>query len=281
MTPFREVLSVLTFWRTHWQPLILGTFLLIGFLGVMFSLLTWGVLLLLQYRKHKTWWAARRNTEQFFRENITAPAIACALLMLLVGCIYWPYQIYAEEHKSESDLSAKNSALEGENRRLAAANRGLTIAVDRKAHYFDRNDALYSNTVYLIVAFKNFRDNTAVQGGNRCSIRISAPKETLDFATTIGELARYVSNCAPSGPDVPGYDPDRDREATSGMIPDEIIFHAVRGDGAADGLFNDLRRYLPVRRVYYGTEADIPRHNVWLQFGNKADWVIKEFRQFQ
>ena len=232
----------------------------------------------MEYREHRTWWAARRKAEQFFKENIVAPAIVYVMLLPIFGAVYWPYAIYAHEHKAAADAAGSNKGLTDENKKLKADNAALTASVYRKSHYFDRGDAVFSNTVYLVGAFKSFEERTRVPTGNDCYIRMTAPAETVDFAETIHQLWRNVVNCAGDGPFDPGYDPARDKETLDGMMPDKIVFHAVAGDGAADGLFNDLRKYLPLHRVFYGSEADIPHHKVWLQFGNRVDWVVKEFK---
>ncbi len=250
-----------------------------GALALLFSGLVWCVLCVMEYREHGQWWAARRKTQQYFKENVFVPGIVYVILLPIFGAVYWPYTIYSREHKAVADVAGSNKGLIDENKTLTAANQALTASVYRKAHYFDRSDALFSNTVYLIGAFKSFGERTRVPTGNDCSIRITAPEETADFAETIHQLWRNVVNCGGDGPFLTGVDPDRDKETLDGMIPDKIILHAVRGDGAADGLFNDLRRYLPLQRIFYGTEADIPHHKVWLQFGSKVDWVVKEFKQ--
>jgi hypothetical protein len=271
-------MPLFTFWRNNWQSLILGLVVFMGALALLFSGLVWSVLCAMEYRKHQTWWAARRNTQQYFRENILAPGLAYVMLIPIFGAVYWPYSIYANEHKKVERANADSKGFEDAYKDALRVNASINAEIRKKRENFDRKDPLFSNTVYFITAFKAFEERTRVPTGNDCNIRVTAPQETLEFVETLQLLWKGVVNCAGDGPFVPGYDPDRDKETRSGMIPDQIVFHAVAGDGAADGLFNDLRKYLPLHRVFYGTEADIPHHKVWLQFGSKVDRIIKDYK---
>lgn len=56
------------------------------------------------------------------------------------------------------------------------------------------------------------------------------------------------------------------------MVPALIVFHAARGDKAADQLFNDLGNYIRFKRSYEIRPGSSPKNHIWLQFGTKTKW---------
>jgi predicted negative regulator of RcsB-dependent stress response len=121
--PLSDVLPLLAFWRANWQSLILGLVLFMGALAVFFSGLVYLVLFTMEYRKHRTGWAARRNTQQFFRENVMAPSIAYLLLIPIFGAVYWPYAI---DSKNASAAKTLQTALKTTESERDAARRSVT-----------------------------------------------------------------------------------------------------------------------------------------------------------
>ena len=111
-----------------------------------------------------------------------------------------------------------------------------------------------------------------------CQIKITAPPENIQFAATVAQLAGLASRCATFGPFSFEMDPDIERDTMSGMIPDVIIFHAIRENKEATHLFINLGNYLNLKRSYEiatrsrGIPAGNPEHTIWLQFGSKSKW---------
>jgi hypothetical protein len=78
-------------------------------------------------------------------------------------------------------------------------------------------------------------------------------------------------------------DPDVEKRAEAGMVPDKIVFDAERWNQAAEQLFNGLSNLIQLKRSYDTPTAtershlcSIPNARredvIWLQFGTNVKW---------
>jgi hypothetical protein len=70
------------------------------------------------------------------------------------------------------------------------------------------------------------------------------------MASMVAQFSNSVSGCFTFGPMDANSDPDVEKRAEAGMVPDKIVFHADRGDAAADQLFTALGNLIQLKRSY-------------------------------
>ena len=114
-------------------------------------------------------------------------------------------------------------------------------------------------------------------------IMITAPSDSNLMPSMVGQFSNSVSDCTTFGPMNSSVDPDVERRARDGMIPDKVVFHAARGNQAADRLFNALDGLLQLKHNYdlpsaaerthlYGIPTPGQEDLIWLQFGSSVKW---------
>jgi hypothetical protein len=89
----------------------------------------------------------------------------------------------------------------------------------------------------MLQAFRGFRNAI---GKESYVVSVTALTESAPLASTIAQLSIQASNCPTFGPFPSDMDPDQKTLASSGMVPDAIVFHAPRDDKAA--LFRGTRK---------------------------------------
>jgi hypothetical protein len=160
-------------------------------------------------------------------------------------------------------------------------NKDLKAQLEHREKEMDTSDPVFGNTVHLLGAFSGFRDYLH---GESCVVHITAPNESMGFASMVAQFSIATSNCPTFGPDGVGFDrnPDLAHATLDGMEPNVIVFHAARDDKAANELFAQLSNLMPLKRSYdplanaarfYQTPSGGYAHTVWLQFGPNAGWI--------
>ena len=166
---------------------------------------------------------------------------------------------------------------------LKSANSDLEKGLELRKHNMVTGDPVFVNTIYLLQAFNIYRH---ALNGKKCVIMITAPadsKEGNAMASMIAQFSNSVSGCFTFGPMDANADPDVEKRAEAGMVPDKIVFHAARGDAAADPLFINLGNLIQLNRSYDMPPATarahlyaIPKQGdenlIWLQFGTNVRW---------
>ena len=186
-------------------------------------------------------------------------------LVLLAFVVFAGVTIYAD-HQS----------LVSQNVELRRRKTDLESTLHKKTHSLDTTDPVFPNIIYLLEAFNVFRH---ANKGVPCVVRLTAPPDSLPMASMVAQFSNSVSGCYTFGPEGPG-NPDLDKIAIEGMIPDAIVFHAARDDKAADELFNRLSNQIQLRRSYeipneirnYRIPEQGQEHIIWLQFGTRVKW---------
>ncbi|MGH9342445.1 MAG: hypothetical protein ACRD19_01575 [Terriglobia bacterium] len=138
-------------------------------------------------------------------------------------------------------------------------------------------DPVFGNLMHLLQSFAIYRNGVH---GESCVVRVTAPRETLALASMLAQFSIATSNCPTFGPDeLFDRNPDLRAETMNGMVPDAIVFHAVRDDKAANELFVQLSSQFKLVRSYempavndYQTPIGGYAHTVWLQFGSRVKW---------
>lgn len=173
-----------------------------------------------------------------------------------------------------------NSLIEA-NGHLTNVNAAQKKELERRKHSLITTDPVFPNTIYFLQAFNIFRHRL---NGEPCVIKVTAPRESEPMASMVAQFSHSVSGCYTFGPMDSQIDPEVEKETTSGMVPDMIVFHADKDDAAANQLFIDLGNQIQLKRSYEPTRRNfqIPEHGrvhvVWLQFGTNVRWN-SELRQ--
>jgi len=154
------------------------------------------------------------------------------------------------------------------NERLIASNTKLSAELEIRRHSISTTDPVFPNTIYMLQAFNIYRH---VVAGAPCEIKVTAPPESTAMASMIAQFSNSVSGCNTFGPMDSRMNPEVAKETREGMDGDLLIFHAVRGDKAADQLFINLGNQIQMKRSYE-VPSGSSRHFVWLQFGTNTKW---------
>jgi hypothetical protein len=172
------------------------------------------------------------------------------------------------------------------------ASNGRSSAIDEKEIERLRNLVAFhqNNITTQEPVFINIRDLLSAFAGFRiglnkesCVVRVTAPIETVQFASVVAAFSTATSNCPTFGPSIDDRDSDEATITTSGMVSDAIVFHAARDDEAANMLFSNLTNLVKLVRKYdlpkpnYQTPEGGYQHTVWLQFGDKVKWNSERY----
>ncbi len=171
------------------------------------------------------------------------------------------------------------------NRSNVLANKIATVTqeVEFRKHNMVTTDPVFVNTIYLLQAFNVYRH---AQNGKPCVLLLSAPpenKEANAMASMVAQFSNSVSGCFTFGPMDANADPDVEKRAEAGMVPNKIVFHAARGNPAAEQLFTGLGSLIQLKRGYDVPSASERAHLysipnpgqedvIWLQFGTNVQW---------
>ena len=159
----------------------------------------------------------------------------------------------------------------------------LQEELETRKHSMVTTDPAFGNTTYLLQAFNVFRH---AQNGKPCVLLLSAPvgnSQSAAMASMVAQFSNSVSGCFTFGAMDPNANPDVEKRAEAGMVPNEIVFHAERGNSAAQKLFDNLSNLIPLKPSYdipTGGERshlyNIPNAGqedvIWLQFGTNVRW---------
>ena len=130
---------------------------------------------------------------------------------------------------------------------LDKANANLTVQLELRKHGMVAKDPVFTNTISLLMAFDIFRH---AQKGKPCVIMITAPSDSNMLPIMVGQFSHSVSDCTTFGPMPSSIDPDVEKRARDGMVPNKIVFHAARDNKPADQLFMSLGNLIQSQRSY-------------------------------
>jgi hypothetical protein len=166
---------------------------------------------------------------------------------------------------------------------LEKTNAAVQRDLELRKHTFVVGDPVLGNAVSLLQAFNSYRHSL---NGKRCVVMLTAPADIRDsgaMAVTVAQLTNSVSGCFTFGPMDANVDPDIEKRAEDGMVPDKIVFHAARGDAAAEHLFENFGNVIELKRSYdvpspeerahlYSIPNSRDETIIWLQFGTNVKW---------
>jgi hypothetical protein len=265
--PLTDVMPLLAFWRANWQSLVLGIVAFMGALALLFSVLVWIVLFLMDYRKHHQVWAAKRNTQQYFRENVTAPALAYLLLIPVFGSIYWPYHVYSNDQATAKTLQATLTKTEQQRDDAVSKSNELQATLERRRNIPDFNDPYFSN---VIGGFRSFMTYRTAIGTGKCMFLITAPPDSADVERVMMYIGVYGANCPNGNLQNIGMTPEESEAAYLKGVPEgEVIFHAPSNWDGATALMDSLNDLVEMHRDYHLPRAS-PDNYIWFQIGHNV-----------
>jgi len=219
-------------------------------------------------RKLRSWTAAYRD------KPVGSTVWLTAAWFLLIFSGFVVRQIYVDH----TDLANSNS-------QLAQDNAELRKNLEAHRHSIVTTDPVFPNLIYMLQAFRQFHNEL---NGEPCAIKFTATPERYDMASVFSQLSIQASNCFTFGPDTNTWmNPDLRKEATEGMVPQAIVFHAARDDKAANSLFLRLSNQISMQRSF-----DLPQnpgymlpsglhslHTMWFQFGSGVEWNSERYKR--
>jgi len=200
-------------------------------------------------------------------------SVGCILAIAVVSYSVFLLRTIYQDHQA---LVAANAA-------CAKTNIEVKQQLEMRRHNMVAGDPVFVNTIYLLQAFNIYRH---ALNGRRCVLMITAPADNKNgnlMASMVAQFSNSVSGCFTFGPMDANSDPDVEKRAEAGMVPDKIVFHADRGDAAADQLFTALGNLIQLKRSYDVPPAADRAHLysitnsgdetvIWLQFGSDVKW---------
>jgi hypothetical protein len=150
---------------------------------------------------------------------------------------------------------------------------------DRKRHIYFLDPAM-GNLRSLLMDFDMYRH---AQKGRPCVMWFTEPRKShTHLSGEVIQFSHVVSDCFSFG--APAINPDDEKDALDGMVPDAVVFHMDRNDKAARTLADNLGSLLPIQVSYeplpkrteprysLGPNAKGDETVVWLQFGTDVKW---------
>lgn len=260
---FDDTRGLFIYWQHTWGVIFMPLLTNLGLSGIALSMAWVAVRYVEELQRVHSYPLALRNCRQYFADNVRTPLVAFGCLFIVSGFVLGPFRI---DQKRDASLQAVASALSRANREV----REMREVIVAKTHYLDPKDPVFGNTVGVVGAFANFRQ--AIPGPpGACHVKLTAPPESEQMARLISRLASIGPDCEVYGPLPTKASVDFEKEATTGMVPDMIVFHAAKSEGAALTLFDSLSVLLPLRRSFE-IPSDSPSNFVWLQFGSSVKW---------
>lgn len=219
-----------------------------------------------RWRKKQSWNEAFQNSVEPTILLLIAVVVvqSATFLCLMVRGVY-------NDHKA---LVSKNGDLISQ---LDSANKEIN---DRKQHTYFLDPAM-GNLRSLLMDFDIYRH---AQKGRQCVMWFSEPPNAHShLAGEVAQFSNVVSDCFTFGPFPGDSNPDFEKEASDGMVPDTVVFHMDRNDKAAFTLSGQLASLLPLkisyvplpnRKAHYslGPNAKGNETVIWLQFGTDVKW---------
>ena len=185
------------------------------------------------------------------RASIAALVALFATFILTGGAYIWTlvsvaYESHESLVRSKTELLRSNTKMEEE--------------IRNNKHFMD-----------VLQAFTVYRLRIAVKNYSSCQIKTTAPNETQSKATMVSQMASMATQCPTYGPMDSNMSPEVREETENGMVDGIVIFHARKGDKAADELYGILGSTLPLRRSYE-VPPRVSEHFLWLQYGKNVKW---------
>ena len=206
---------------------------------------------------------------------IVFSAIAVYGLVAIVFLVFVVRTVY-QDHQ---DLVAARD-------KIAADKRAVDGELDLRKHSIPTTDPTFGNINQLLMAFDMYRHG---RHGEPCVIWLSAPPvSNTNLPTQVAQFSNSVSDCFTFGP-FPG-NPDLDKEALDGMVPDTVVVHITRGDKAELALYDHLSSLMktklsydfpPTIKSHYVLPAQFAGKErvVWLQFGAEVKWNSQRLQE--
>ncbi len=197
--------------------------------------------------------------------NAFITLIALGSIVFLTWCVFVVRTIYFD-HMNLAHVHAADLKLRDE----------LQRDLEFHRHNLSTSDPVFANLIYMLQAFRGFRNAI---GNESCVVSVTALSGSVPMASTIAQLSIQASNCATFGPFPSDMDPDQKTLASTGMVPDAIVFHAARDDRPALRLFEELGNQIRLVRSYdlpanpkYQVPSGGYAHTIWIQFGSNVKW---------
>jgi hypothetical protein len=204
---------------------------------------------------------------EVLRENAKPALHTLATTTVLIYGTLFVYSIISTIYSDYETFASKN-------RELLKQNAALSQGLESRKHEINMNDPVFSNLNATIRAFQIYRHD---RNGSPCVLFFTAPPSSASIANTLAQFSN--SDCFTFGPFALD-DPDIERLTMTGMVADRVVFHAAKGDMAANKLQNNLSSLIQMKRSY-----DLPNEKlcalpqnvknerlVWFQFGSETKW---------
>jgi len=232
--------------------------LLAGLLGFSYS----------RWLRKETWKAA-------FHSSIMQAVLTVLAVVIAESAVFIFFSVRGM-YNDHAALIKRNEELTG---KLNTAN--AEIAKRQQQIYF--RDPAMGNLRSLLMDFDMYRH---AQKGRPCVLYLTETTNTdPSVASQVAQFSNPISDCFTFGPvgGPIGYNPDLEKIALDGMVPDAIVFHMDRNDKAAFTLAGQLGSLLPLRisyaplpnrKVLYALPPNIAGKEtlIWLQFGTNVKW---------
>jgi hypothetical protein len=219
-----------------------------------------------RWRKKQSWNETLQNSVE--------PTVLLLIAVVVVQSATFLFLVVRGVYNDHKALANKNGDL---TRQLDSASQEIN---DRKQHIYFLDPAM-GNLRSLLMDFDMYRH---AQNGRQCVMWFSEPQNAHSHLA--GEMAQFsnvVSDCSTFGPFPGANNPDFEKEASDGMVPDAVVFHMDRNDKAAFALSGQLASLLPLkisyvplrnRNAHYslGPNAKGDETVIWFQFGTDVKW---------
>jgi hypothetical protein len=264
------------FWWHAWTVILIPLAASLGAVGIFFALCAGIVRLVEEYRASHSFREALNRSRQYFRDTVATPAKGFLVLFVIGGFALGPYKLNQQDQSQLKIISEKNKALANANNDLDQRYTNLQTRFELKRHSIDTTDPVFPNIIYLLQAFDIYRH---ARNGTPCVVMVTATPDSAPLASVVAQFSNSVSDCYTFGPMVGNLDPDVEKQTTTGMVPNMIVFHQDRDDKAAGQLVNSLGNYLQLKVSYelptkrnYSVPEKGKEKLVWLQFGTGVKW---------
>ena len=217
-------------------------------------------------------WRKKQSWKDTFQNSIE-PTVLILIAVIIVYFGAFPYLLVRGAYNEHKVLVNRNVDL---TMQLDKANREIE---DRKQHIYFRDPAM-GNLRAMLMDFAMYRN---AQKGRPCVMWFTAPKNShSNISGEVMEFSNVVSGCFSFG--APSINPDNEKDALDGMVPDAVVFHMDRNDKAAFSLSGQLASLFPIQISYVplpkrpepryslGPNAKGDETVIWLQFGTDVKW---------
>jgi hypothetical protein len=218
-------------------------------------------------------WRKKQSWSETF-QNSVEPTVLLLIAVVVVQSATFLCLMVKGVYDDHNALVTRNAGL---TRQLDAANNEIN---NRKQHIYFLDPAM-GNLRSMLMGFDIYRH---AQKGRQCVMWFSEPQDARShLAGEVAQFSNVVSDCSTFGPFPGASNPDLEKEASDGMVPDAVVFHADRNDKAALTLFDQLSSLLPLkmsyvplpnRKTHYslGPNTKGDETIIWFQFGTDVKW---------